>query len=362
MEKGMTIHEALENKVSRVAHVVGARPQFIKLAPVATAFKELDIPFTVIHTGQHYDYAMSDVHFDALGLDGPEYHLEIGSASHARQTARMLEAIEEVLLAEKPAYVLVYGDTNSTLAGALAAVKLGMRVGHVEAGVRSYDRTMPEEINRIITDRVAEHHFCPTRGAVDLLAKEGIEGIFTGDVMYDALLKYSKLGVPQPYPRPFALATIHRAENTNDRSRFQNIWEGLSLIAKKMPVIFPAHPRTRNMYPDLVRSSGGLTVIEPVSYLAMLSMIRDASCMVTDSGGVQKEAFLLGCPCVTVRDVTEWPETVQAGGNRLVSPDPGLIVEAALDMAESAAFDAENPFGDGHASSRIARFIKERCF
>lgn len=357
----MTMQENTKKALGGVIHVVGARPQFIKLAPVAEAFTSLGIPFKVIHTGQHYDYAMSDVHFETLGLARPDFHLGIGSLSHAKQTARMLEAIEEVLVAEKPALVLVYGDTNSTLAGALAAVKLGVKVGHVEAGVRSFDRSMPEEINRVLTDSAADHHFCPTANAVGLLAKEGVEGVLTGDVMYDALLKFSTLEVPQPHGRPFALATIHRAENTNDRSRFLAIWEGLTLLAKDMPVIFPVHPRTRNMYPEVIFSSGGLQAIEPVSYLAMLAMVRDASCIVTDSGGVQKEAFLLKCPCVTVRDATEWPETVQAGGNRLVGAEPRLIHRAALDMAGSGVPDAQNPFGDGRASMRIARFVREKC-
>lgn len=344
-----------------MVHVVGARPQFIKLAPVVSAFKELGIPFKVIHTGQHYDYTMSDVHFAALKLGDPDYHLGIGSSSHAQQTARMLEAVEEVLVAERPGLVLVYGDTNSTLAGALAAAKLGMAVGHVEAGVRSFDRAMPEEINRVLTDHVSAHHFCPTRGAVSLLKREGITGTFTGDVMYDALLQFSRANTPQPCPSPFVLATIHRAENTNDRSKFLAIWEGLSLLAREVPVILPIHPRTRNLHHDVIRSEPGLTVIEPVSYLTMLAMVRDARCVVTDSGGVQKEAFLLKSPCVTVRDVTEWPETVQAGANRLVRTDPGEIREAALDMADSARFDLDNPFGDGQASFHIAEYIRERC-
>jgi UDP-GlcNAc3NAcA epimerase len=345
-----------------VMHVVGARPQFIKLAPVASAFRELGIPFKVIHTGQHYDAAMSDVHFDALGLAEPHFHLNIGSSSHARQTARMLEAIEDVLRAERPALVLVYGDTNSTLAGALAAVKLGIAVGHVEAGVRSFDRFMPEEINRTVTDRVASHHFCPTANAVSLLAREGIEGILTGDVMYDALLQFSRADVPQPHQPPFLLATIHRAENTDDQDRFLAIWEGLSLLSREMPVIFPVHPRTKNLFPDVVSSAGGgLQIIDPVSYLSMLAMIRDARCVVTDSGGVQKEAFLLQSPCVTVRDVTEWPETVTAGGNRLVGPEPRMILEAVLDMAGTALSLSGNPFGDGRASFHIARFIRDNC-
>jgi len=345
-----------------VMHVVGARPQFIKLAPVARAFKDLGIPYKVIHTGQHYDYAMSDVHFDALKLDDPDYHLEIGSSSHARQTARMLEAIEEVLLAERPGLLLVYGDTNSTLAGALSAAKLNIKVGHVEAGVRSFDRTMPEEVNRILTDHIASYHFCPTMNAVALLKNEGITGLFTGDVMYDALIRFSKENISHPYCLPFALATIHRAENTNDRGRFMAIWEGLEIISRQVPVIFPVHPRTRNMYPETVRSIGErLQVVEPVSYLSMLAMIRDARCVITDSGGVQKEAFLLKSPCVTVRDTTEWPETVLAGANTLVAPDPGMIFQAAQDMAGSASFGSENPFGDGCASSHIARFLQKHC-
>jgi UDP-GlcNAc3NAcA epimerase len=358
---GMQGPENTGAKARHVVHVVGARPQFIKLAPVASAFKELEIPFKVIHTGQHYDYAMSDVHFDTLKLDDPDYHLGIGSSSHARQTARMLEAIEEVLVAEQPGLVLVYGDTNSTLAGALAAAKLGMAVGHVEAGVRSFDRAMPEEVNRVITDHVAAHHFCPTCNAVSLLEKEGITGTLTGDVMYDALLRFSQGNTPQPYPPPFILATIHRAENTDDRAKFLAIWEGLTLLAREVPVILPIHPRTRNLHQDVILSQpGGVTVVEPVSYLTMLAMVRDAQCVVTDSGGVQKEAFLLKSPCVTVRDVTEWPETVQAGANRLVAADPREILRTALDMAKSGSFDCENPFGDGSASYRIAGYIKER--
>lgn len=346
----------------RVIHIVGARPQFIKLAPVVSAFKDMRIPYKVVHTGQHYDYTMSDIHFDTLMIEEPDYHLGIGSSSHARQTAKMLEAIEDVLAVEKPGLVIVYGDTNSTLAGALSAVKMGIKVGHVEAGVRSFDMKMPEEINRVITDRIASHHFCPTRGAVSLLAKEGISGIFTGDVMYDALIRFSRIPVSYPYSPPFILTTVHRAENTNDRDRFTAIWEGLELVSEDVPVIFPVHPRTKNMYPDLIRSRGTrLQVIEPVSYLSMLSMIRDARCIITDSGGVQKEAFLMKCPCVTVRDVTEWPETVEAGANKMVEPDPLKILETAREMAVFTAFGTDNPFGDGEASRHIAQFILENC-
>lgn len=343
-----------------VIHIVGARPQFIKLSPVAEAFKRHSIAYKVIHTGQHYDYTMSDLQFDALKLDAPDYHLNVGSLSHAKQTARMLEAIEEVLISEKPCLVLVYGDTNSTLAGALSAVKLGIRVGHVEAGVRSFDRRMPEEINRVVTDHVATYHFCPTINAVNLLDKEGILGVFTGDVMYDALIRFSQAGIAHPYTPPFILTTIHRAENTDHRERFMGIWKGLDLVSQSVPVIFPVHPRTRNLYPDIIRSAANrLQVIEPVSYLTMLAMVRDASCIITDSGGVQKEAYLLKSPCVTVRDASEWPETVAAGGNILVEPDPQKIRQAVLEMTSKAGFVSENPFGDGDASSHIAGFIRE---
>jgi len=345
-----------------VIHVVGARPQFIKLAPVAQAFKDCGIPYRVVHTGQHYDYTMSEIHFDTLGIEEPDYSLGVGSSSHAKQTARMLEGIEDILTAEKPDLVLVYGDTNSTLAGALAAAKLKIRVGHVEAGVRSFDRNMPEETNRVLTDHVASYHFCPTKNAVGLLAKEGISGILTGDVMYDALIRFSKSPVSHPYPPPFVLATIHRAENTNDAERFRAIWEGIELVSREVPVIFPVHPRTKNLHPGIVRSGGNsLQLIEPVSYLAMLAMVRDARCVITDSGGVQKEAFLMKSPCVTVRDVTEWPETVEAGANRLVEAEPGEILEAFRSMAGFTAFGSDNPFGDGEASRRIARFVLENC-
>jgi len=346
-----------------VLHVVGARPQFIKLSPVVQAFKTLCVPFKVVHTGQHYDYAMSDLHFDVLGLDEPDYNLDIGSAGHAAQTANMLVGIEEVLIKEKPALVVVYGDTNSTLAGALCAAKLCIPIAHVEAGVRSFDRSMPEEINRVLTDRISTHHFCPTANAVDLLLKEGIEGILTGDVMLDVLLRFSNLEIQQDYSPPFILVTIHRAENTNQKNRFLAIWEALKRLSRDIPIVFPVHPRTRNMYADIIeKHEEGINIVEPVSYLKMIAMIRDASCIITDSGGVQKEAFLLKTPCVTVRDTTEWPETVQAGANCLVETDAALICSAVFEMMERSFPASANPFGDGSAGFHIAQFIKENCF
>lgn len=346
-----------------ILHIVGARPQFIKLSPVTHAFKELGIPFKVVHTGQHYDYAMSDMHFDVLHIDKPDYNLGIGSSSHAHQTAMMLEGIEEILQREHPSMVLVYGDTNSTLAGALSAAKLAIPVAHVEAGVRSFDKNMPEEINRVVTDHISRHHFCPTHGAVKLLRSEGINGIFTGDVMYDALMEFSKIPLSHPYTPPFILTTIHRAENTNNTDRFLSIWEGLKLISHDIPVVFPVHPRTRNMYSGVLDEAvNGISIIEPVSYIRMLAMIKDCSCVITDSGGVQKEAFLLKSPCITVRDTTEWPETVEAGANRIIPTDPDTIYHQTMDIMQTASFEAENPFGDGKASTHIAMFIKDNYF
>ena len=337
-----------------ILHIVGARPQFIKLAPVVVAFKELQIPYKVVHTGQHYDRTMSDMHFETLHLEEPDYHLGIGSASHGKQTARMLEGIEEILMREKPSLVVVYGDTNSTLAGSLCAAKLKIPVGHVEAGVRSFDKKMPEEINRVLTDHIAQFHFCPTHNAIELLKAEGIEGIFTGDVMYDALLGFQS-SLDHPYKQPYVLTTIHRAENTDNTEKFRNIWKGLELISRDTPVIFPIHPRTRNLYPAIMEDHApGITIIEPVSYLQMLSMIRDAQCVITDSGGVQKEAFLLKSP-------TEWPETVQAGANRIIDTFPDTIYTATFDMMHNTKFNSKNPFGDGKASFHIAQFIKKHC-
>ncbi len=324
------------------------------------AFREMNIPYKVLHTGQHYDYTMSDLHFTSLGMEEPHFYLGIGSDSHARQTAGMLQGIEDILMKERPVFVVVYGDTNSTLAGALSAVKLGIGVGHVEAGVRSFDRRMPEEINRVVADHVCDHHFCPTTNAVSLLKREGIDGILTGDVMYDAILQTRPEDLVHPHEPPFVIVTIHRAENTDVPERFMDIWEGLKLISRRIPVIFPAHPRTRHRFPHILENHPEcIRVIDPVGYLTMLAMVRDASLVITDSGGVQKEAFLLGTPCITVRDTTEWPETVQAGANRLVATDPSTMRDAALAMMDVHIDISDNPFGNGKASLSIAAFIRD---
>lgn len=334
------------SKSIKLVNVVGARPQFIKLAPVLRAIAEhnqahpdLPIRDILVHTGQHYDYEMSGVFFEELGLKHPDYHLGVGSGSHGAQTGEMLRRIEEVLLTVKPDVVVVYGDTNSTLAGALAAVKLHFPVAHVEAGLRSFNRHMPEEINRVLTDHMSEYLFCPTETAVKNLEREGItRGVYlVGDVMYDALLQYMELAERRSTilrdlglePRRYALATVHRAENTDDPARLGGILEGLHrIVASGLPVVAPLHPRTRTAATRYGLSLDGLKVLPPVSYLDMLMLEKHARVILTDSGGVQKEAFKLSVPCLTFRDQTEWPETLVAGANRLVPTEPALILSA----------------------------------
>jgi len=341
-----------------VFHIVGARPQFIKLAPVLKAFSSAGIASRVIHTGQHYDFTMNELLFKDLGLPYPDFHLGIGSGSHAIQTAGMLKGVEDVLINEKPELVIVYGDTNSTLAGALAASKLNIKLGHVEAGLRSFDKKMPEEVNRIIADRISDYHFCPTENAVKLLKNEGIKGIFTGDVMVDALNMFSGKLNEAVYEKPYILATVHRAENTDNPCRFKAIWQAMKKLAEGMQVIFPAHPRTKNIYGDLMNEPGRIAVIEPVGYTAMLSLTKNAHCILTDSGGLVKEAFVLKTPCVTVRSTTEWPETIDAGANMLVGADDDKIISAVEKMS-SASFNPDAmPFGDGSAAKKIARYVK----
>ncbi len=360
----------------KIVTVVGARPQFIKAAAVARALRAHNdhagsvaecIRDILIHTGQHYDYLMSQVFFEELGLAAPDYNLEVGSASHGAQTGMMLARIEEVLLKVEPDWVIVYGDTNSTLAGALASTKLHIPVAHVEAGLRSFNRRMPEETNRVLTDHIASLLLCPTETAVRHLAAEGItRGVhLTGDVMYDSLMHYLPLAEQRstilrdlaPTP-PFALCTIHRAENTDDPSRLGGILMALNrLAADGLPVVLPLHPRTRKR---LDRNGSfaphrGLHVVNPVSYGDMLVLTKHAQVVLTDSGGLQKEAYLLGVPCVTLRDETEWIETVEAGWNILTGTDPDKIVAVAGQIAPSPA--ACTLYGDGHASERIIKIL-----
>ena len=344
----------------RIVTIVGARPQFIKAAPVSRQLRR-KAHEVLLHTGQHYDYGMSQVFFDELELPMPEINLGIGSAGHGRQTGEMLIGIEQVLLQEKPDWVLVYGDTNSTLAGALAAAKLHISVAHVEAGLRSFNRAMPEEINRVLTDHTSELLLCPTQTAVENLAAEGItKGVYNvGDVMYDAVLHNKALALANSTildtlgfkPGAYLLTTLHRPRNTDNPARLKTILEALDLIGE--PIIFACHPRTRKAISQQgQRVPANVRLIEPVSYLDMLQLEQHAKLILTDSGGVQKEAYFCQVPCVTLREETEWIETTQLGWNRLVGADRDLIVAAASNPGKP---ESSPPlFGDGHAAKKIA--------
>lgn len=344
--------------------IVGARPQFIKLAPVSRALRRRHQE-VIVHTGQHYDDRMSSAFFDELEIPEPDYNLEIGSGPHGEQTGRMLAGIEDVLLRERPDAVIVFGDTNSTLAGALAAIKLHIAVAHVEAGLRSFNRTMPEEINRIVADQVSGRLFCPTETARRHLAAEGItEGVeVVGDVMYDVLRQvrpalpgraermFKSLGIT---PGEFVLVTIHRPANTDDPEAMRRIAATLGELG--MSVVFPVHPRTRKLTEQYGIAWGGqVRLVDPIGHQDMLALQQAAYRVATDSGGVQKEAFLLGVPCITLREETEWPETVEAGWNVLVGSRPDAILAAFRRPVPPAP--ARNPFGDGDAAERIARAL-----
>ena len=353
----------------KILTVVGARPQFVKAAMVSRAIvlhnREASgrpIVQEILHTGQHYDRAMSQVFFDELGIPDPAVNLAVGSGPHGETTARMLEGIEREILARKPDWLLVYGDTNSTLAGALAAAKLHVPLAHVEAGLRSFNKNMPEEVNRVLTDHVSSLLFCPTQAAVQNLANEGItEGVHhVGDVMYDAAIAFGEIARNRSSileqlglkPKGYYLATVHRAENTDDRQRLAGILDGLNRLANGIPVILPLHPRTGNCIKayGLEEIAGGLRLIEPVSLLDMVRLEQGARLILTDSGGVQKEACFHGVPCVTLREETEWVETVAAGWNQVVGHRPEGIVAAAAAATPSGRI---REYGDGNASGKI---------
>jgi UDP-GlcNAc3NAcA epimerase len=353
----------------KLVTVIGARPQFIKAAPVSRALRAHGgIQEFLLHTGQHYDANMSQVFFDELEIPRPDLDLQVGSGSHAEQTARMLTGIEAALLREKPDRVLVYGDTNSTLAGALAAAKLQLPVAHVEAGLRSFNPRMPEEINRVLTDHCADLLLAPTRAAVANLRREGVPDeriALVGDVMYDAALFYAERAAQRSRilsdlalePGRYVLATVHRAENTDVPGRLAAILEGLGEIAREEPVVLPLHPRTRARIGSASQSAlRRLRVIDPVGYLDMVLLERHAALIATDSGGVQKEAYFHGVPCVTLRDETEWVELVELGWNRLAPPTSAAAVAAPIRAALGAPRpepDAARPYGHGHAAEAI---------
>ncbi|MBN8942075.1 MAG: UDP-N-acetylglucosamine 2-epimerase (non-hydrolyzing) [Rhizobiales bacterium] len=311
----------------RILTIVGARPQFIKASPVSHALAAAGLTEILVHTGQHFDALMSDVFFDELAIPKPSYNLEVNSLGHGAMTGRMLEKLEASMRIEKPALVLVYGDTNSTMAGALAAAKLNIPVAHVEAGLRSFNRRMPEEINRIVTDHVSSLLFCPTRTAMANLATEGVtQGVHAvGDVMYDATIaavarsegRSSILETLGLTAGTYAVATIHRAENTDDPARFVKVVSWLEAAARDGVVVMPTHPRTRKLMAQLGVSPAGVQLVDPLGYLDMTRLVHHARAVFTDSGGLQKEAYFHRVPCVTLRDETEWVETVEAGWNRL---------------------------------------------
>lgn len=354
----------------KILTVVGARPQFIKAAPVSRSLKAAGIDEFLVHTGQHYDANMSQIFFDELGIPYPDVNLEVGSGTHGRQTGEMLIRLEEVMLEQRPDWVLVYGDTNSTIAGALAAVKLHIPVAHVEAGLRSFNREMPEEHNRVLTDHCADLLLCPTQTAVKNLSNEGVtRGVFlTGDVMYDAALMFgqqardnseilSLLGVK---PKSYLLATIHRPHNTDYPQRLAGILDAFGQL--DAPVILPIHPRTRKKITELgldvaELARRGVRIIDPVGYLDMLMLEQNARLILTDSGGIQKEAYFFQVPCITLRNDTEWWETLDAGWNVLVGWDAEKILNAASVLSPTGPQPAI--FGDGAAAEKIAGILLE---
>ncbi|KAF5084141.1 UDP-2,3-diacetamido-2,3-dideoxy-D-glucuronate 2-epimerase [anaerobic digester metagenome] len=349
----------------KIASIVGARPQFIKCAPVCRELRK-EHEEILVHTGQHYDHGMSEVFFEELAIPKPDYNLGIGSGTHGYQTGAMLGAIEDVLEKEKPDVVLVYGDTNSTLAGALAAAKLHIPVAHVEAGLRSNDRRMPEEVNRVLTDHASDLLFCPTETAVANLAAEGVtKGVFlVGDVMLDAM-NYNRaiaeersrvleeIGVE---PGGYLAVTVHRPSNTDDRENLAAILGALGEAER--PVVFPVHPRTRKClagYGLLTKMPENVRLIEPLGYLDMLRLIGHAEKILTDSGGIQKEAYMLGVPCITLRENTEWVETVEAGWNVLVGAGREKIVDAIRHFSPGSR--QMGVFGNGNASVLIGEIL-----
>ena len=353
--------------MKKILTVIGARPQFIKAAAVSREIMTTTgMTEVLVHTGQHYDANMSDIFFQEMGIPMPTHHLDVSGGSHGQMTGRMLERLEAVMLAESPDAVLVYGDTNSTLAGALAAAKLHIPIAHVEAGLRSFNRRMPEEVNRVLTDHCASLLLTPTDSATMNLAQEGIPAdriVQVGDVMYDAALYFGGIAAERSdalHQRGmseggYVLATIHRQENTDDPARLRAIFEGLAEVARNVPVVLPLHPRTKARLEGagLAHLTEAITLVAPMGYLDMVAHERSAAVIVTDSGGVQKEAFFYGVPCVTLRDETEWVELVEAGWNRLVPPLGGA---AAVAQAVSAAIGTKGreftPYGTGDASRR----------
>ncbi len=356
--------------MTKLISVVGARPQFIKASILIKELQKKDnCEHILIHTGQHYDQNMSKIFFDELGIQSPDYNLEVGSGRHGAQTGQMIEKLEDVFLDEKPDWVIVYGDTNSTLAAALAASKLHIPIAHVEAGLRSYNKTMPEEINRVLVDHLSSMLLVPTETAVNNLLREGFSEKYihlVGDVMYDSVLHYKDFIKSDNSSEPYLLATVHRAENTDDKERLSSIFEMLIDLSKKMPVIIPLHPRTRSALDNLgliSKVEKHLTIKPPVSYLELLNYEKNARLIITDSGGIQKEAFFIKTPCVTLRDETEWVELMERGCNLLVPPtDKETMLKKINEYLDNIDILLEQDvwsglYGSGKACSKISNLL-----
>ena len=369
----------------KILTVLGARPQFIKAGSVSRAIMEHNskvkseklevenIEEIIVHTGQHYDTNMSDIFFDEMKIPKPNYFLGIGGKSHGAMTGQMIEKIEEVCLKEKPDWIMVYGDTNSTLAGAIVASKLHIKLAHIEAGLRSFNMKMPEEVNRILTDRVSDILFCPTDTAVENLKKEGFpfnvangkqKVVNVGDVMQDGAMFYKNLAQRtsnlQLKTSNFILCTIHRAENTDNEERLRDIFEALNEIAKQKQIILPLHPRTKKIIQNLELKIDNLTIIDPVGYLEMVWLIDNCSLVMTDSGGLQKEAYFFEKQCITLRDETEWVELIECGANRLVGADKEKILKAYKNHSKfNIHHSSLNLYGGGKASDEIIKGLLE---
>ncbi|MFH1031507.1 MAG: UDP-N-acetylglucosamine 2-epimerase (non-hydrolyzing) [Chloroflexota bacterium] len=356
----------------KVCVLIGTRPEIIKMAPIMRALERRRVDFFLLHTGQHYSYNLDKVFFEQLKLPLPKHNLEVGSGSHAEQTGKMLIGVEKVLLKEKPGIILVEGDTNSVLAGALAAVKLKVKVGHVEAGLRSYDLQMPEEINRRLVDHCSDYLFAPTDKAKTTLLGEGLpEGIIfvTGNTIVDAVYQNldiakkstSKLGTLKLKPKEYFLVTLHRQENVDNRARFASILKGLGNVSSQynLPMVYSIHPHSRKKMDEFGLKPGDLILVEPLDYFGFLQLESNARLILTDSGGVQEEACILGVPCVTLRENTERPETIEVGANILAGTSSDKILEYVKVMLKEKN-GWNNPFGDGKAGAKIVDILEKK--
>lgn len=350
----------------KIVTILGARPQFIKAAALSRVIRQrIDFEEVIVHTGQHYDENMSEVFFRQMQIPRPDYRFEVSSKRHGEMTGKMMADVEEVLLTEKPDVVLVYGDTNSTLAGALAAKKLHLKLAHVEAGLRSHNMVMPEEINRVLTDRISDYLFCPSPNAANNLRMEGFDhfaaSIFdVGDIMKDVARFYHDSDVPASLelPEKFALATLHRAENTDSPERIQDLVAAFNTIAQGLPIVLPLHPRTRSRLAETdLKLDKNIIIMPPVGYLEMISLLKKCELVITDSGGLQKEAYFFSKYCVTVREETEWVELVNNGYNIVVGTDKNRILHAVTELRNKPFPVIQELYGNGRTAEKIADIL-----